>query len=386
MATVRRRQFNLQLGLSIAFVVVLAYFDDSNPVFWYSNLYLVLSVFFLNFARKQWKKDLFNSIFYLNALIIYTLHPTVLAVFMLLLLLLLSIISYRPKTIEPKIIGQHNYLLYFIPTLILLRTGLYLTSNEHSYLDVDDISRLGYTVIMLTPLQVVYSFSRSVNNFAYSFLRRKRLEGRTKMILSVMDMYSHSLRTPISTIYYKSMGQAMLAKKERREPDPMTEVVSKESQYLVELLDQLTKTFHDVLPDRKDEKPWPLEEVLKSYASGKVFVQPVPNVLLKSNERALLLMSLNSLVKNGLEYGASRVTLSCQVQPEHYRIDVTDNGQGMDEETLGLYGTAASSKDSRNATGLGVFFIKQILSIFNCQLTARSQLGKGTRVSLTIPR
>lgn len=383
----RLSQYRIQLALTVIGVLVLMTIDKSHPVFWFSNLFLVLSIYLLNFARKYWKKDFFNFVFYADVLVIYTLHPTVIAVFMLLLLMLMSFISYRPKNIHPRRISEQNYLLYLIPTVILLRTTLFLTSNEHSFLGVEDISPLGYAVIMLTPLQVIFSWSRSVNNFSYSFLKQKRSEGRNRMILSVMDMYSHSLRTPISTIYYKSMADSMKAAKAGGEPSESTAIISKESQYLVDLLDQLTETFHEVLPDKEENEPMEsLEDILREYVNDKVHLNEVPNILLTSSEKALLMMTLNSLIKNSLEYDASEVQLSCYIQPEEYRIIVSDNGVGMSKKRLQLYGTAASGNSARNSTGLGVFFLKQILDIFGWTIAAQSEEGVGTRVNVTIPR
>lgn len=383
----RLSQYRLQLGITVVAVLVLMFLDKSHPVFWFSNLFLVLSIYFLNGARKYWKKDYFNLVFYADVLVIYTLHPTVIAVFMLLLLMLMSFISYRPKNIHPRRIAEQNYLLYLIPSVILLRTALFLTSNEHSYLGAEDISPLGYAVIMLTPLQVIFSWSRSVNNFSYSYLRQKRSEGRNRMILSVMDMYSHSLRTPISTIYYKSMADSMRATKEGGEPSESTAIISKESQYLVDLLDQLTETFHEVLQDKEQDEPKEsLENILRTYVTDQVHLNAVPNVLLTSSEKALLMMTLNSLIKNSLHYEATQIQLSCYIQPEEYRIIVSDNGVGMSKKQLQLYGTAASGNSLRNSTGLGVFFLKQILDIFDWTITAQSEEGVGTRVNITIPR
>ena len=70
----RLSQYRLQLGITVVAVLVLMFLDKSHPVFWFSNLFLVLSIYLLNGARKYWKKDYFNLVFYADVLVIYTLH------------------------------------------------------------------------------------------------------------------------------------------------------------------------------------------------------------------------------------------------------------------------------------------------------------------------
>ncbi len=68
------------------------------------------------------------------------------------------------------------------------------------------------------------------------------------------------------------------------------------------------------------------------------------------------------------------------------RFDVTDNGTGMDAETRrGMFDLFFSAK-GRKGTGLGLFIAKKIIQQHGGDIHVESELGKGTRISVTVPK
>lgn len=67
-------------------------------------------------------------------------------------------------------------------------------------------------------------------------------------------------------------------------------------------------------------------------------------------------------------------------------IDVSDNGVGIPEELRGkLFDPFFTTKDPDKGTGLGLAISKTLVEEFGGTLTIRSQEGKGTTVTITLP-
>ena len=97
---------------------------------------------------------------------------------------------------------------------------------------------------------------------------------------------------------------------------------------------------------------------------------------------------LNVLL-NSCEYGAKNVTLSLKKQEKLAVIYVKDDGDGMDEETLGHIFEPYFSKDSKHemfhSLGLGLTLTRYTLAAHGGTITIESKPSKGTTVVMTLP-
>ena len=104
-------------------------------------------------------------------------------------------------------------------------------------------------------------------------------------------------------------------------------------------------------------------------------------------DRELLEQVLLNLLMNALQAmphgGRLQVNINeCQA---HAEIEVTDSGVGISREGLKLIGTPFfTTKESGN--GLGVAFCKSIVTLHGGQIDFESEEGKGTKVSIRIPK
>jgi PAS domain S-box-containing protein len=72
--------------------------------------------------------------------------------------------------------------------------------------------------------------------------------------------------------------------------------------------------------------------------------------------------------------------------PEHIEFDVTDNGIGMDQETVERAFTLFFSSKRGSGTGLGLFISNKIAQAHGGEIKIESELNKGTRMTVKLSR
>ncbi|MGZ4160233.1 MAG: ATP-binding protein, partial [Neobacillus sp.] len=96
---------------------------------------------------------------------------------------------------------------------------------------------------------------------------------------------------------------------------------------------------------------------------------------------------LVNLLKNGIEAMPSGGTLSIIVTVEKTlaKVTITDNGVGMNELQRNRLGEPYFSTKEIRGTGLGMMVVFRIVESMNGSIKIESELGKGTRITLTFP-
>lgn len=93
------------------------------------------------------------------------------------------------------------------------------------------------------------------------------------------------------------------------------------------------------------------------------------------------------LVQNSIEAGASRVELDVYAGPDRVDVRVSDNGKGMDAETMAKaaepFYSEAGKHDGRRV-GLGLPFLYQTAEAAGGSVDLRSAPGRGTTVRFTL--
>jgi two-component system phosphate regulon sensor histidine kinase PhoR len=100
----------------------------------------------------------------------------------------------------------------------------------------------------------------------------------------------------------------------------------------------------------------------------------------------------NSMKYNGKPKSAERKTkISFFDMDEHILVEVTDNGQGIDEEDLPrlferFYRTKAAREQGKKGSGLGLSIVKHIIEAHNETINVRSKPGVGTTFAFTLKK
>lgn len=217
---------------------------------------------------------------------------------------------------------------------------------------------------------------------------------------------SHGFRTPIATIMsstelvsliLKQFGSQELSTKIGKHLDRMNNEVNR-----------LNMLLNDILILEKQSlgkyqiklKPLNIVSFLHNiysefYANKnelRVFDLPTEDTKVMINtDNQLLTHVLTNLIDNALKYSPlhTPIKLSIKVLPKTVEISVADQGIGVPEnEKSKLFESffRASNVNYISGTGLGLSIVKQFVTILNGSIDFESQLGKGTRFCVTLPR
>ena len=91
-----------------------------------------------------------------------------------------------------------------------------------------------------------------------------------------------------------------------------------------------------------------------------------------------------NLIDNSLRYGGEKMTaisLRCEEADLSMRLVVEDNGSGISADDRKYLFNKGFGKN----TGLGLFFIREILSITKITITETGEPGKGARFEILVP-
>ncbi|MBC8318232.1 MAG: HAMP domain-containing histidine kinase [Desulfobulbaceae bacterium] len=95
--------------------------------------------------------------------------------------------------------------------------------------------------------------------------------------------------------------------------------------------------------------------------------------------------TLKGLLKNSLDAGADSISLLCSQQNGNILFTVTDNGKGMDKDTLSRAREPFyTTKETGKGMGLGLFLAKSLAERFGGHLHLSSAPGLETKVSITV--
>ena len=96
---------------------------------------------------------------------------------------------------------------------------------------------------------------------------------------------------------------------------------------------------------------------------------------------------VSNLMTNANKYTKDYVCLSCEIaDSEHFRIIVTDNGDGIDsDEQKKIFSAFYQAKDNKPGTGIGLNIVKNLVEAHHGKVEVRSEVGKGATFIVTLP-
>lgn len=97
-----------------------------------------------------------------------------------------------------------------------------------------------------------------------------------------------------------------------------------------------------------------------------------------------LSLHILDIAENSISAGASRVEISVveDIKADRLTIEISDNGKGMDEETVKRVVDPFVTSRTTRQVGLGLPLLKAAAEGCNGDLTIESQLGKGTKTTV----
>ena len=117
-----------------------------------------------------------------------------------------------------------------------------------------------------------------------------------------------------------------------------------------------------------------------------------PEGVIADLDRTLFQRALGNVVANALAHTAAggTVMLAADRQGDLVRIEVTDTGCGIPKVHLPhvfdrFYRVDGARSTTSGRVGLGLAMVRTIANLHHGSATIQSEVGKGTRVTLTFP-
>jgi two-component system, cell cycle sensor histidine kinase DivJ len=230
----------------------------------------------------------------------------------------------------------------------------------------------------------------------------ERANARKTRFLATM---SHELRTPLNAIigFSEMLTQESVLMLDHRRRNEYAALINESGRHLLSVVNGIL----DISKIETDNfeitaEPFAPAQViagcceLMAMRAGKAGIQieralgdDLPEMV--ADKRALNQILLN-LLSNAVRFSdcGGRVVIGARADAGAITFTVEDNGIGMSEEDLARVGEpyfqAQSSYERRHAgTGLGLSIVKGLVQLQGGEVSMRSRVGEGTRVTVRLP-
>ena len=397
----------LTFPLSI-YLIYIAYMNnmDLKEKNLFLDFALITSIFLM--IKYVNNKSLYSILFYNIPLLIAYLRKKKTTAIMLSLII---IYFYNTYTNIPKIITIIEYLIYYIGYFILLKT-----QNKESNIINYFISIKSFLVafliyfsinpngtILINTLYILLTISIFIIFTYISISLFKKGEEiidlnnsikeskKQQYLYESLSKLTHELKNPITVCkgYLEIIERKGLDKVEEYLP-----IISSEINRSLAVINDFS-TLGKLTSLNKEEID--LELLLNEIIGtlSPLFKKVSSTITLNISEEIIIVADYNRLkqvliniLKNALEAKKENLPLNVIINVKKYKnitkIDITDNGIGMDKETLENMNKIFYTTKS-NGTGLGVVLSTEIVEMHKGTIKYLSTKDVGTTVSISLP-
>lgn len=216
----------------------------------------------------------------------------------------------------------------------------------------------------------------------------------------LFSVISHDLRSPITQVY--SMVELIAdGELDREETMVFLPKIKKATSNALETLDNLLIWSKNQLEGFKLK---PVEFNLKNLVSDllnkmspsieakqQTIEQNIKSTNLVYADLDMITIVIRNLISNAVKFTSigGVIKFNAKIEDSFIVLDITDNGIGMNSETLGLLFTTIShttrGTENERGTGLGLKLCKDFIELNGGKISVQSELGKGSIFTITIP-
>lgn len=397
----------LTFPLSI-YLIYIAYMNnmDLKEKNLFLDFALITSIFLM--IKYVNNKSLYSILFYNIPLLIAYLRKKKTTAIMLSLII---IYFYNTYTNIPKLITILEYLIYYIGYFILLKT-----KNKESNIINYFISIKSFLVafliyfsinpngtILINTLYILFTISIFIIFTYISISLFKKGEEiidlnnsikeskKQQYLYESLSKLTHELKNPITVCkgYLEMLERKGLSKVEEYLP-----IISSEINRSLSVINDFS-TLGKLTSLNKEEIDLDLllNEIIGTLSP--LFKKVSSTITLNISEEITIVADYNRLkqvliniLKNALEAKKETLPLNVIINVKKYKniikIDITDNGIGMDKETLENMNKIFYTTKS-NGSGLGVVLSTEIIEMHKGTIKYLSTKDVGTTVSISLP-
>lgn len=226
------------------------------------------------------------------------------------------------------------------------------------------------------------------------------LEDRRK---TFMQDVAHEMRTPLTTINGLLEGMEYNVFDEEQEMRSI-KIMRKETTRLIRLVNE-NLDYENIQSNRivLKKHPFPLNDAMTEISEQLTPIAKDSHneIIIKDNVDDITVYAdfdrfkqiIVNLIKNALQFTTDgQILIDASETKEFTQITVTDTGIGMTTEQMEniwdrYYKADPSRKNTRHGeSGLGLPIVKQLVELHEGNIEVESELGKGTKITVTLPR
>ena len=293
------------------------------------------------------------------------------------------------------------------------KNNVYFTSNLENVLN-----QAGYELRIKFPdkrdfikAQVGYIFICSIIllllvsvSFLLIFRYYRREKRLTENIVDIINNMTHEFRTPLTNI---ALANSMIAKNEIVEKDEKlssySKVIRTEHNRLKEKVEELLKTSFSesvkAIPEEPINVTDVIENVIETFSvqlkskNGRIkFQKPETELIITGNIDSFHI-AIGNLIDNSIKYniGSPEVNITLKSIDNNVIIDISDNGIGIPREYQEqifdkYFRVPKGDVHDSNGFGLGLYYVKDIITGIGGKIKVSGSPGKGTRFTIEIPQ
>ena len=233
---------------------------------------------------------------------------------------------------------------------------------------------------------------------------RSAIDAADRMRSDFVANASHELRTPLAAILgYVETLQEMNGETDAPTRDRFLAIIEREARRMQQLvIDLLSISRVEADRFRRPTATVDLAAIVRTTIGQLSDSEPARAVDLVANlgdgpqpmagDEAQLSQLAHNIISNAMKYGhaGTPVTVELAREGSRVRLSVSDQGDGIAPDhlprlTKRFYRVDEARSRSVGGTGLGLAIVKHIGERHQGQLDIDSEMGKGTRVSVTFP-
>jgi signal transduction histidine kinase len=236
---------------------------------------------------------------------------------------------------------------------------------------------------------------------------KEKAENLARLKSEFLNQVSHELRTPLAVIigYIECLTDGLYGQVENRHHD-ILQIVAKQSGHLKNMIDQI------LIYSRLEASKQPLR--IEEFSAVKVLLDlretfdflcvqkglqlkwDLPRTALEmKNDPERFKEVASNLLQNAVKYtdqGLISVCFHDSKASDAVVLEVSDTGVGIPANALGnvfepfIQVHKTSTENSRGGIGLGLSIVKKHIEQMNGTVKVESELGKGSKFTITFPR
>lgn len=263
-------------------------------------------------------------------------------------------------------------------------------------------SRRMNRIILWTALIVVILLTLAIASLSFAFRQKKRAAMVQQRMMQAREEFftnvTHEFRTPLTVI----LGLAEELK--NLTPTGEAETIKRQAQHLLTLVNQILDiskvkttigeqprtqgdlTAYVAMVVERHREMARQKDITLTYETDK---HPIETAFVADYTDKTVSNLLSNAIKYTPKGGRVRVTLTSHptLSPQTITLSVSDTGKGIPPEHLPhiFEPFFCVSSGGQEGTGVGLALVKQIADALHGEVSVKSEVGKGTTVSITVP-